>query len=168
MTAKIEGKDGVNVVHFARRLLLGGSLRNGAIATGTAILVSLCVVAVQFAVVRSLFVGSAYRWSPSGLVSILFLICLVVITAIYSHSGGGLVDCCAILFIPLFVSNVTFVSVALNIGDPVPIWEWSFGPRFVSYLGMAVYSALLWGVGLGTLGFVSGAVLRLRTRIKSR
>ena len=167
MTAKVEGGTDVDVVHSARRLFLGSNFRHWLIATTTAILVSLCIVVIQFAVVGPLLPGSAYRWSPSGLPSILFLLCLVVVAAIYSHAGDGLLDCCAIFLLPLFISNVTFASVALSIGDPIPIWEWSFGSQFVPYLGMALYSALVWGIRLGTLGFVSGAVLRLLTRTKS-
>lgn len=168
MTAKVEGGTDVDVAHSAWRLFLGSNFRHWLIATTTAILVSLCAVVVQFAVVGPLFPGSAYRWSPSGLPSILFLLCLVAVAAIYSHAGGGLLDCCAIFLLPLFISNVTFASVALSIGDPIPIWEWSFGSQFVPYLGMALYGALVWGTGLGTLGFVFGAVLRMLTRIRSK
>ena len=127
--------------------------------------VSLCAVVVQFWIIQSFFQPVDFRWSLTGIVSILFLLYLFAVVAVYSSAGGGLVGCCFIPIAPAFIANVTFRSVALTTGDPIPIWEWSFGDHFVPYLGTAISGAVLPGVVLGVPSFLFGAVLRRVSRI---
>lgn len=167
MKTRDEEQLDADVAHLVRGILFGDSLRNATIAAVVGIVVSLCLVVVQFAFIQPSFQPTDFRWSLTGIISILFWICLFVIVAVHSYTGGGLVDCCLILIAPAFIAHLTFLSVAPTTGGPVPIWEWSFGEHFIPYIRTAIYGALLWGIGLGVLGFVSGAVLRIASRVRT-
>jgi hypothetical protein len=150
-----------NTAHLTRRILLGKSLQKGVVAATIGIIVSLCVVLIQFTFLQPLFKPTDFRWSLTGLASILFWICLFITTATYSYTGGGLIDCCCILIPPAFIANLTFLSVAITTGDPVPIWEWSFNSHFITNIKWAIFGAVLWAAALGASGFAIGAVSRV-------
>jgi hypothetical protein len=165
MTWKNTERVNASAAHHLRRVLVGHSSRNAISATAIGILLVLCVTVVQFSLVQSLFTNASYRWSATGLLSILLWLCLVAIAAVYSLSGGGLIDSCAILLVPLFISHLTIVSVAPTTGGSIPIWQWSFDQYFAQNIRAAIYGALLWGSGLGATGFLFGAVVRATSRI---
>lgn len=150
-----------NRTHLARRILLGRSLREGAAAATIGTIISLCVAIIQFSFIQPLFNPAEFHWSLTGIASILFWICLFVIATTYSYTGGGLIDCCSILIPPTFISNLTFLSVAMTTGDPIPIWEWSLNNHFITNIRWAVSGALLWAPILGAPGFAVGAVVRV-------
>lgn len=166
---KTETKDQSDrkLTHHIRKTVLGKSLQNGIIAATIGVIVSLCFVIVQFSFIQPLFQPTDFLWSLTGLASILFWACLFILSSIYSHSGGGLIDCCSILVVPSFIAYVTFLSVALSFGSPIPIWEWSFGSQFMPYIRLAVSSALLWAISLGILGFASGSAFRIANQIRT-
>ena len=165
MTSEDTERTNVTAFHLLRQVLVGRSSRNAIGATALGILLVLCATVVQFSFVRPLFTNASYRWSVTGLLSILLWLCLVAIVAAYSFSGGGLIDSCAILLVPLFASHLTIVSVAPTTGGPIPAWQWSLDQWFVQNIRAAIYGALLWGSGLGTTGFLLGAVFRAISRI---
>lgn len=165
MSSGNTGRVNTGVAHFLRRVLVGHSSRNAIGATAIGILLVLCATVVQFSLVQPLFTNASYRWSATGLLSILLWLCLVAIVAVYSSLGGGLIDSCAILLVPIFASHLTILSVAPTTGGPVPIWQWSSGQWFVQNVRAAAYGALLWGSGLGTTGFLLGTVVRAASRI---
>lgn len=150
-----------NRTHLARRMLLGRCLREGAAAATIGTIISLCVAIIQFSFIQPLFNPAEFHWSLTGIASILFWICLFIIATAYSYVGGGLIDCCSILIPATFISNLTFLSVAMTTGDPIPIWEWSLNNHFITNIRWAISGALLWAPILGAPGFAVGAVVRV-------
>ena len=165
MAAKSGDQTGSNVAHILQQVLFGGSLRSWLIAIGVTTGVSLCMVVIQFGLLEPLIANDNYRWTLSGLLTVLFLIFLLVAVTAYSYTGGGLVDCCSLPLIPAFVSSLTFVSI-VGVGGPVPVWRWPFSRDFGWYLTMAVEATLLYGIGLGIAGFLIGTAVQAFGRIR--
>ena len=99
-----EEEPGKNVVRFARRTPLWESTK-GSYRSRRRCGREPRAVVVQFWIIQPFFQPVDFRWSLTGIVSILFLLCLFAVVAVYSSTGGGLVGCCFIPIAPAFIAK---------------------------------------------------------------
>lgn len=149
----------VVLTRVAHKVLIGENPRSAIVAFIVAIAFTTCIIILDILLQPFSLLGwKGILIDPSWL---LFFVGLLFITAVYSFTTGGILDCWLIVALPLSISFVTFLSVAPHIADPVPIWNWPAEYDYIPLIEMAIAGAVRWSLILGTAGFVVGKMMKL-------